>query len=157
MQTPAHPARSLASSSTALPRHLRRKYMLIILLLTWYCTDRVSSSNIYVNQPDTQHFMIEFIHNTWRLDMFPTSMVHPQERLQAVCCEYANHHIPNSQHTACKRSWGWTIEVGNMSSRQVLWINSIIKRCVPGWFTYTVFLVFFLVLKLVSYFSGRIK
>ena len=28
--------------------------------------------------------MIEFIRNTWWLDMFPTSMVHPQERLQAV-------------------------------------------------------------------------
>ena len=50
--------------------------------------DRVSSCNVYVNQPDTQRFMIEFIHNTWRLDMFRTSMVHPQERLQAVCCAY---------------------------------------------------------------------
>ena len=36
---------------------------------------------ITVNQPDTQCFMIEFIHNTWWLDMFRTSMVHPQERL----------------------------------------------------------------------------
>ena len=48
----------------------------------------VSICNIYVNQPDTQRFMIEFIHNTWWLDMFRTSMVHPQERLQAVCCEF---------------------------------------------------------------------
>ena len=45
--------------------------------------DRVSSCNIYVNQPDTQRFMIEFIHNTWWLDMFRTSVFHPQERLQA--------------------------------------------------------------------------
>ena len=33
--------------------------------------------------------MIKFIHNTWCLDMFRTSMVHPQERfVQAVCCEF---------------------------------------------------------------------
>ena len=50
--------------------------------------DRVSSCNTYVNQPDTQRFMIEFIHNTWWFDMFRTSMVHQQERLQAVCCEF---------------------------------------------------------------------
>jgi hypothetical protein len=50
--------------------------------------DRVSPCNIYVNQPDTQCFMIEFIHNIWWLDMFRTSVVHPQERLQAVCCRY---------------------------------------------------------------------
>ena len=50
--------------------------------------DRVSSCNIYVNQEDTQCFMIEFIQNTWRLDMFQTSMVHPQERLQAVCYKF---------------------------------------------------------------------
>ena len=50
--------------------------------------DRVSSCNIYVNQPDTQRFMIEFIHNTWRLDVFRTLMVHPQERLKAVCCRF---------------------------------------------------------------------
>jgi len=31
IQTLAHPARSLVSNSTALPRHLRRKYRLIIL------------------------------------------------------------------------------------------------------------------------------
>jgi hypothetical protein len=28
--------------------------------------------------------MIEFIHNTWWLDMFRTSLVHPQERFQGV-------------------------------------------------------------------------
>ena len=50
--------------------------------------DRVSSCNIYVVQQDTQCFMIEFIHNTWWLDMFRTSMAHPQERLQAVCCKF---------------------------------------------------------------------
>ena len=50
--------------------------------------DRVSSCNIYVIQPDTQCFMIEFIHNTWRLDMFRTSLVHPQERLKVVCCRF---------------------------------------------------------------------
>ena len=43
----------------------------------------------YVNQPDTQRFTIEFIHITWWLDMFRTSMVRPQERLQAVCCGFA--------------------------------------------------------------------
>ena len=32
--------------------------------------------------------MIEFIHNIWWLDMFRTSIVHPQERLQAVCCKF---------------------------------------------------------------------
>ena len=32
--------------------------------------DRVSSCNIYVIQQDTQCFMIEFIHNTWWIDMF---------------------------------------------------------------------------------------
>ena len=51
----------------------------------------LSTCNIYVNQPDTQCFMIEFIHNIWWLDMFRNSMVHPQERLQAApngkCCE----------------------------------------------------------------------
>ena len=47
----------------------------------------ITEINIYVNQPDTHCFMIEFIHNIWWLDMFQTSMVHPQERLQAVCCE----------------------------------------------------------------------
>ena len=52
--------------------------------------DRVSSCDIYVNQPDTQCFMIEFIHNTWWLDMPRTSTVHPQERLQAVCCEFGD-------------------------------------------------------------------
>ena len=46
------------------------------------------SYNVFVNQPDTQCFMIEFIHNIWWLDMFRTSMFHPQERLQAVCCEF---------------------------------------------------------------------
>jgi hypothetical protein len=51
-------------------------------IMTYY------SCNIYVNQPDTQRFMIEFIHNTWRLDLFRTSVVHPQERLQAVCCKF---------------------------------------------------------------------
>ena len=45
-------------------------------------------ASIYVNQQDTQCFMIEFIHNTWWLDMFRTSMAHHQERLQAVCCEF---------------------------------------------------------------------
>ena len=44
--------------------------------------------SMYVNQPDTQCFVSEFIYNTWWLDMFRTSMVHPQERLQAVCCEF---------------------------------------------------------------------
>ena len=46
--------------------------------------------NVYVVQQDTQCFcfMIEFIHNTWWLDMFRTSMVHAQERLQAVCCKF---------------------------------------------------------------------
>ena len=47
----------------------------------------VSSCNIYVNQPDTQCFMIEFIHNIWWLNMVRTSAVHLQERLQAVCCK----------------------------------------------------------------------
>ena len=50
--------------------------------------DRVSFCNIYVNQQDTQCFMIEFIHNTWWLDMFRTSMIHLQERLQAVYCKF---------------------------------------------------------------------
>ena len=50
--------------------------------------DRVSSCNIYVIQQDTQYLMINFIHNTWWLDMFRTSMVHPQERFQAVCCKF---------------------------------------------------------------------
>ena len=44
--------------------------------------------NLYVNQQDTHCFMIKFIHNTWWLDMFWTSVVHPQYRLQAVCCEF---------------------------------------------------------------------
>ena len=56
--------------------------------LTLYCMDRVSSCNIYVIQQDTQCFMIEFIHNTWWLDTFRTSMVHLQERLQDVCCKF---------------------------------------------------------------------
>ena len=43
---------------------------------------------IYVIQQDIQCSMIEFIHNTWWLDMFQTSVVHPQERLQAVCCKF---------------------------------------------------------------------
>ena len=50
--------------------------------------DRVSSSNIYVIQQDTRCFMIEFIRNTWWFDMLRTSVVHPQERLQAVGCEF---------------------------------------------------------------------
>ena len=50
--------------------------------------DRVSSFNIYVIQKDAQYFMIEFIHNTWWIDMFRTSMVDRQERLQAVCCRF---------------------------------------------------------------------
>ena len=50
--------------------------------------DGLSYCNIDVNQPDTHRFIIGFIHNTWRLDMFRTSMVHPQECLQAVCCEF---------------------------------------------------------------------
>ena len=43
---------------------------------------------IYVIQQDTQCLVIEFIHNTLWLDMIRTSMVHPQERLQAVCCRF---------------------------------------------------------------------
>ena len=50
--------------------------------------DCVSPCNIYVVQQDTQCFMIEFIHNIWWLDMFRTSMVHPQKRLQAVCYKF---------------------------------------------------------------------
>ena len=57
-------------------------------VLTWYCMDRVSSCNIYVIQQDTQCFIIEFIRNIWWFDMFWTSMVHLQERLQAVCCKF---------------------------------------------------------------------
>ena len=38
------------------------------------------SCDIYVTQPDTECFVIKFIHNIWWLDMFRTSMVHPQER-----------------------------------------------------------------------------
>ena len=49
---------------------------------------RAINCNIYVNQRDTQCFMIEFIRNAWWLDMFRTSVVHPQERLQAVCCGF---------------------------------------------------------------------
>ena len=49
--------------------------------------DRVSSCNIYVNQQDTRS-MVEFLHKNWWLDMFRTSKVHPQERLQAVCCRF---------------------------------------------------------------------
>ncbi len=37
--------------------------------------DHVSSCNIYVSQLDTQCFMIKFIHDTWWLDLFRTSMV----------------------------------------------------------------------------------
>ena len=50
--------------------------------------DRVSSCSIDVIQQDTQCFMIEFIHNTWWLNMFQTSVVHPQERLQGVYCKF---------------------------------------------------------------------
>ena len=56
--------------------------------VTWYCMERVSPCNIYVIQQDTQCFIIDFIHNTWWLDMFRTSMVHPQEHLKAVCCKF---------------------------------------------------------------------
>ena len=45
----------------------------LLIVSTWYCTDG----------QDKQCFMIEFIHNIWWLDMFPTSMVHPQERFQS--------------------------------------------------------------------------
>ena len=45
-------------------------------------------NNIYVIKQDRQCFMIEFIHNTWWLDMFRTSTVHPQEPLQAVRCKF---------------------------------------------------------------------
>ena len=54
--------------------------------------DRLSSCNIYVIQQDTQCFMITFIHNIWWLDMFRTSIVHPQERFQAVCCKFGMWH-----------------------------------------------------------------
>ena len=50
--------------------------------------DRVSSCNIYVIQRDTQYFMFKFIHNIQQFNMFRTSMVHPQERFQAVCCKF---------------------------------------------------------------------
>ena len=50
--------------------------------------------------------------------------------------QYADCHVPNFQHTACKRSWGCTIAVRNMSSHQLLWINCIIKHCVSSWFTF---------------------
>ena len=59
--------------------------------------DRVSSCEIYVNQPDTRCFMIEFIHNTWWLDMFRITMVRLQERLQAVCCKSPHAKICNIQ------------------------------------------------------------
>ena len=47
-----------------------------------------SLTHIYVVQQDTHCFVIEFIRNIWWLDMFRTSLVHSQERLQAVCCEF---------------------------------------------------------------------
>ena len=34
-----------------------------------------------------------------------------------------------------KRSWGWTIEVRNMSSHQVVLVNLIRKQCVSCWIT----------------------
>ena len=49
--------------------------------------------------------------------------------------QYADCHVPNFQHTACKRSWGCTIAVRNMSSHQLLWIKSIITHCVSCWTT----------------------
>ena len=52
------------------------------VLLLWKL--KVRYPNMYVIQQETQWFMIEFIHNTWWLDMFRTSVVHPQGRLQAV-------------------------------------------------------------------------
>ena len=51
-------------------------------------SSEIGKYNIYVIQQDTQCFMIEFIHNTWWFDMFRTSMVHPQERLEVVCCKF---------------------------------------------------------------------
>ena len=42
-----------------------------------------SLTHIYVVQQDTHCFVIEFIRNIWWLDMFRTSLVHSQERLQA--------------------------------------------------------------------------
>ena len=51
------------------------------ILINW-------TGNICVIQPDTQCFMTEFIHNIWWLDMFRISVVHLQERLQAVCCGF---------------------------------------------------------------------
>ena len=44
--------------------------------------------NIYVNQPEKQCYIIGFIHYIWWLHMFRTSMFHPQDRLQAVCCKF---------------------------------------------------------------------
>ena len=63
--------------------------------------DRVSSCSICVIQQDTQCFMIEFIHNIWQLNMFRTSMAHPHERFQAVCCNLVRE-TPHTklQHTA---------------------------------------------------------
>ena len=43
---------------------------------------------IYVIQQDIRCFMIKFIHNIWWLDMFRTTIIHLQERLQAVCCKF---------------------------------------------------------------------
>ena len=49
-----------------------------------------------------------------------------------------------------KRSWGRTIEVRNMSSYQMLWINLIIKHCVSTWITY-------ILLWTILYFKLRVK
>ena len=47
-----------------------------------------SQHNLHVIQQDKQCFMIEFIHNIWWLEMFRTSIIHLQERFQAVCCKF---------------------------------------------------------------------
>ena len=54
-----------------------------------YLRETQVDSHVYVNQPDTR-FIIEFVRNTCWLDMFRTSMVHPLERLQVVCCEFGS-------------------------------------------------------------------
>jgi hypothetical protein len=49
-----------------------------------YCAN-VSSCNLYVIQLDRQYSLINFIHNTYWLNMFRTSTVHLQERFSSSC------------------------------------------------------------------------
>ena len=94
----------------------------LILPLTSYCRDRVSSCNRCSPTRYTKCFN-EWVYSSLMLARHVSDLIGPHSK---------------SANTGCKkRSCWWTDEVRNMSSWQKCWINSFIETlCVSCWTAY---------------------